>query len=129
MAQREEEALGDEATVIPGAPLALAAQPFDAPERKIDLLFDYPYRDEVELRLRWPGGWKLDRSPTPVSLEKPCGALSLTLEPGPDGRSLVVRRRMDVLHRTVEPAGYPDLRNLFTEVEKSDAQRVVLAKP
>jgi hypothetical protein len=128
MAQREEEALGDEATVIPSSPLSLEAQPFDPPERKTDVLFDYPYRDEVELRLRWPEGWRLDRSPAPVSLEKPCGVLSLTREPGPDGRSLVVRRRLDVIRRQIAPADYESIRVLFGEAVRSDGQGVTLAK-
>jgi len=128
MAQREEEALGDEATVLPSAPLGAASQPFEQAERKVDVVFDYPYRDEVELRLRWPDGWKLDRSPAAAKLEKFCGTLSTALEPDPGGHALVVRRRLDVTRRRVSPAGYEDIRALFGEAVKSDAQTVTLAR-
>jgi hypothetical protein len=128
MAQREEEALGDEAAVAPSTPLGLASQPFAQGERKVDVVFDYPYRDEVELRLRWPEGWKLDRTPAAAKVERFCGALSTALEPGSDGHSLVVRRRLDVTRRKVSPAGYEDVRALFGEAVKSDAQGVALAK-
>jgi hypothetical protein len=129
MAQREEEALGDEATVTPSMPLGPASQPFVEAERKIDVVFDYPYRDEVELRLRWPEGWKLDRAPAPVALEKPaCGALSIALEPGADGRSLVVRRRLDVTRRKIAPTDYEALRGLFAEAVKTDGQAVTLVR-
>jgi hypothetical protein len=128
MAQREEEALGDEATVMPSAPLGLASQPFAQAERKIDVVFDHPYRDEVELRLRWPEGWKLDRAPAAAKVEKFCGTLSTAVEPDPGGHALVVRRRLDVTRRKITPAGYEDLRALFGEAVKSDAQGVTLAK-
>jgi len=128
MAQREEEALGDEATATPGAPLGPADQPFVEAERKTDVIFDYPFRDEVELHLRWPEGWKLERSPAAVSLEKPCGTLSETLEPDPGGHALVVRRRLDVTRRRIAPADYEALRALLGEAVKSGAQPVTLAR-
>jgi hypothetical protein len=128
MAQREEEALGDEATVTPSAPLGPASQPFVQAERKIDVVFDHPYRDEVELRLRWPEGWKLDRAPAAAKMEKFCGTLSVTPEPGSDGRSLVVLRRLDVTRRKIAPADYEAVRGLFAEAVKSDAQVVTLVR-
>ena len=128
MAQREDEVLGDEATLTPSAPLRLDSQPFVQAERKVDVVFDYPYRDEVELRLRWPEGWKLDRAPAAAKLSIFCGALSVTAEPGADGRSLVLRRRLDVTRRKITPGDYEIVRGLFAEAVKSDAQGVTLVR-
>ncbi len=58
MAQREEEVLGDEASLVPSAPLGPETQPLLQPSssRRTMVMLDFAHQDEVELRLRWPGG-------------------------------------------------------------------------
>jgi hypothetical protein len=129
MAQREEETLGDEASVTPSAPLGPATQPFGEAERTIDVIFDDPGRDEVELRLRWPEGWSLDQRPAPAALDGPAGALSSTLALDAERRTLVYRRRFDLTHRRLSSrADYDAVRNLFGEVAKNDAQKLTLVR-
>lgn len=129
MAQRSEETLGDESAVAPSAPLGPAAQPFVEPERKIDVVLPYPGRDEVELHLRWPAGWKLDQRPQAASLDGSCGAFSSAVELDAEKRSLVYKRRLDLTRRTLDATkDYQAVRNLFAEVEKNDAQKLVLVR-
>lgn len=131
IAQREEEVLGDEATLAPSAPLGPATQPFvqTAAERRFDVVFDYPDRDEVELRLRWPAAWRLEQRPRPAALNGPCGALSTGLVVNEPERTLVYRRRMDITRRTLGSKDeYDAVRDLFGEAAKSDAQALTLVR-
>jgi hypothetical protein len=131
MTQREEEALGDEATLLPSAPLGLTAQPFvqTASERRFDVVFDYADRDEVELRLRWPAAWRLDQRPRPAALDGPCGALSAGVVVNEPERTLVYRRRFDVTRRKLGSKDeYEAVRALFGEAARNDAQALTLVK-
>jgi hypothetical protein len=129
--QREEEVLGDEASLHPSAPLGPSQQPFvqDASKRRSSVLFLFADRDDVELRLRWPEGWKLDTQPKPVTVRNRAGELSVAVEVDGAGRSLVYRRRLDIPKRQLDTTGqYQDVRALFAALEKSDAEALGLVK-
>jgi len=131
LAQREEEALGDEAAVVPSAPLGPLAQLFVQPasSRRTGASFDFPYRDEVELKLRWPEGWKVDSLPQEKNVATKVAALATSIETDAAGRTLIYKRRLDITQRQLGTSQeYDAVRGLFAEVEKNDAQRVVLAK-
>jgi hypothetical protein len=129
LAQREEEVLGDEVTLTPSVPLGPLAQPFVQPasSRRTGVVFDTPYRQEVELRLRWPEGWKLEAVPAEKNLAGKAGGLSLDVDSKPAERTLVYKRRLDVTRRRLDTsAEYEAVRSLFADVEKNDAQKLVL---
>jgi transglutaminase-like putative cysteine protease len=129
--QREEEVLGDEASLYPSAPIGPTKQPFvqDASKRRSLVLFRFADRDEVELRLRWPEGWKLDTQPKPATVRNRGGELSVAVEVDEAGRSLVYRRRFDIPLRQLDTTGqYQDIRALFAAVERSDAEALGLVK-
>ncbi len=131
LAQREEEVLGDEASVVPTAPLGPMGQPFVQPAstRRSGVMFDYPERQEVELRLRWPEGWKVESLPKAAKVQSPVGALDTGVEVKEAERLLVFRRRMDLTKRTISNTGdYEAVRSLYGEVEKSDAQALLLVR-
>jgi hypothetical protein len=128
MAQREEEALGDEATLVPSSPLGPARQPFLEAERQLDLIFDYPSRDEVELRLRWPAAWSLEGRPAPAQRTAPCGELTTSVDLSSGERTLVYRRRLDLTRRKLGSGEYEAVRGLFGEAEKSDGQKLTLVR-
>ncbi|HSF41319.1 MAG TPA: DUF3857 domain-containing protein [Thermoanaerobaculia bacterium] len=131
MAEREEEVLGDEATVWPSAPLGPTAQPFVQPSssRRTAVMFDFPDREEVVLRLRWPEGWKIEAFPRTIEVAKSVGALSSSAEVQEAERSLVYRRRVDLTKKTlVSPQEYDSVRALYAEVEKTDAQALLLVR-
>jgi transglutaminase-like putative cysteine protease len=131
MAQLQEEVLGDEATVVPSAPLGPAFQPFvqTAAERKLDIIFDYPDREEVELRLRWPAAWYLDQRPRPAAVNGPCGALSAGLVVNEPEHTLVYRRRFDITRRRLgSKEEYEAVRDLFGEAAKNDALVLTLVR-
>jgi transglutaminase-like putative cysteine protease len=131
LAQREEEVLGDETSFAPSRPLGPLRQPFllEAAKRRSPVLFAYPDRDEVELRLRWPEGWKVEAQPRPASAQNRTGALSVSVEVDEAGRALVYRRRFDVTQRELGSMQlYEEARSLFGQTEKSDAEALVLVR-
>lgn len=131
LAQREEEVLGDEASLVPSAPLGPLAQPFVQPvtARKTVVMFDYTSREEVELRLRWPDSWKVESLPRPVSLKNDAGAMTASVAVKEGERSLTYQRQLDLTRRTLKgPEQYERVQSLFGEVEKSDAQALLLVR-
>lgn len=131
MKQREEEVLGDEASLAPSRPLGPTRQPFvqEASKRRSPVLFDFPDRDEVELRLRWPEGWSVETRPKPASSQSRVGALAVSVEVDEAARSLVYRRRLDFIQRQLGTLQlYEEARSLFDQTEKSDAETLVLVR-
>lgn len=131
MKQREEDVLGDETSLVPSRPLGPSRQPFvqDASKRRSPVLFLYPDRDEVELRLRWPEGWQLESQPKLASTKNRAGALTVALDLNDAERTLVYRRQLDVTQRQLPSMQlYEEARALFGAAEKSDAQALVLAR-
>ena len=130
LAQRQEEVLSGEVTLSPSVPLGPLAQPFvETPaRRRTSVVFDYPYRDEMVLRLRWPEGWKVEEKPTPASIDGPAGALLSTVTVKPEERTLLYRWRMDVVRRDLDTSQYEALRSLFGAAETNDRQKLVLVR-
>lgn len=131
MAQREEEVLGDEAALAPSRPLGPVRQPFQTPpaKRVSAVLLSYPDRDEVELSVRWPEGWKPEALPKTLAHASPVGAASATVQLDEAARTLTYRRKFDTTVRLLPGQGsYQKLQTLYSEVEKHDAQPVVLVR-
>lgn len=131
LAQRPEEMLGDEASVVPSAPVGPQKQPFlqPAPDRRSGVVFGELYRDEVELKLHWPEGWTLESKPQERNLTAKIVSLSSRVEADPAARTLVYKRRFDVSQRQIGTSQeYESVRALFAEMEKSDAQKLVLVR-
>ncbi|HEX4499038.1 MAG TPA: DUF3857 domain-containing protein [Thermoanaerobaculia bacterium] len=131
LAQRSEEALGDEASIVPSAPLGPLGQPFAQPaaDRRTGVVFDELYREEVELKLRWPAGWQLDAKPQERNLTAKAVSISSHVEVNAADRTLVYKRRFDVSQRQIATSQeYENIRGLYAEVEKNDAQKLVLVR-
>jgi hypothetical protein len=131
MAQREEEVLGDEATLVPAAPLGPIATPFvqAAASRRTGVLLDFADREEVELRLRWPEKWRIEAAPQARNLVNGGGALVTEIERKDAERTLVYRRRVDITKRAFNTSQeYEALRTFYAEREKNDAQSLLLAR-
>ncbi|MFL6202056.1 MAG: DUF3857 domain-containing protein [Thermoanaerobaculia bacterium] len=130
LAQREEEVLGDEATLFPSLPLGPVKQPFhaEAASRVSPILFAYPDRDEVELTLRWPEGWDVDKLPKQVRHDTAAGAVLTSVEWADGARSLTYRRQFDLKQRELGKQQYPMVQALFARAEKTDAETLVLLR-
>jgi cellulose synthase operon protein C len=131
LAERPEEVLGDEVAVVPSAPLGPLAQPFVQPaaDRRSGVVFVELFRDEVELKLHWPAGWQVETKPQERNLTAKVVSISSRVEVNAAERTLVYKRRFDISQRQIAAAKeYENVRNLFAEVEKNDAQKLVLVR-
>jgi len=131
LAQRPEEVLGDEVSIVPSAPVGPQKQPFLQPasDRRSGVVFGELYRDEVELKLRWPEGWRLESKPQERNLTAKIVSISSRVEADPAARILVYKRRFDISQRQIGTSQeYESVRNLFAEVERNDAQKLVLVR-
>jgi len=122
--------LGDEASLPPSRPLGPVHQPFAQPaaERRTSVLFDYPDRDEVEMTLRWPAGWKPDTLPSDTLYKGAAGAAVTSITLDEPGRSLTYHRRFDIAQRELPKTSYSAVQALFGIIERHDAQAVILIR-
>jgi hypothetical protein len=129
VAQKDEEVLGNELTLSPSRPLGPARQLFPAtPPRRTAIELDYARRGDVELRLRWPAGWKPQALPQSRSFANAAGVFSLAATPDADGLGLVYTRRFDVARRlAVNKEQIEQTRVLYQQATDGDAQAIVLA--
>jgi len=131
LAQRQEEVLGDEVALTTSAPLGPRTQPFVQPasERQTSVGLDYPYREETTLHLCWPAGWTIEGRPREATIAAGAGTLAVHTELRDGEHILVSTRRLDLHERAFEtPEEYAALRSLFGELEKSDAQPILLVR-
>ncbi len=129
MAQKEEEALGDEVTLAPSRPIGPQTEPFSAStvERRSPILFAFPYREEVELEVTWPEGWQVEAAPLTSKSESPAGTFALEIRIDGVERKATVHRTFDLRQKqfaTREECSV--VQNLFAKMAKSDAQTLVL---
>lgn len=131
LARREEEVLGDQATLTPSVPLGPLAQPFSLAlvERRTPVLLEFADRDVVEVTVTWPEGWVADVVPETTAVENRAGAFVAEVAVDDEARTLRYRRRFDTLDRFFERSLYTELRALYAAASESDAQDVVLVRP
>ncbi len=127
--QRDEEVLGDEASLSPSLPLGPVGQPFTLPPgyRRTPVQFAFADRDQVELSLSWPEGWEVAALPEAARFQSSAGELVAGVELDQAGRHLIYTRRFDLFHRELTARElYAEVRDLFGAVESHDAQGMVL---
>ena len=132
MAQREEEVLGDEASLTLARPFGPATQPFGLPaaRRRTPVRFAAARRDHSEVTISWPEGWELDVTPGQIRFDDAVGALEILVEVDEEQRQLTYRRAFEVRgNQFFERHEYTALRTLYGEAAKHDAQSLVLARP
>jgi len=130
MAQRAEEVLGDEVTFLPSRPLGPTQQIFQLPpsQRLSAVLLLFGDRDEVELTVRWPEGWRPEALPSETQAVGPAGSLTASIQVDEPGRRLTYRRRFDIKEREYGKELYGAIRSLYNQTEKHDAQPIVLVR-
>lgn len=131
LAQDDEEVLGDEATLAPARPLGPVRQAFVLPadKRRSPVAFAFADRDELELTITWPPGWRIEAAPEPLQFTSEAGAFAVGVERDDAGRRLVYVRRFDTAQRQLLLSSqYASLRALYGAVEQSDAQTLSLAR-
>jgi transglutaminase-like putative cysteine protease len=129
MTQKEEEALGDEATLAASRPLGPQTEPFSASsaQRRSPILFDFPYTEQVDFEVTWPEGWHVESAPRTAKSDSAAGAFGLTIQIDDPGRKATIHRLLAVRQEQFSTREECDLvRDLFAATAKSDAQALVL---
>jgi hypothetical protein len=132
LAQRDEEVLGDQVTVVPSRPLGPIEQAFTLTptQRLTPVLLAYADRDEVDLTVHWPEGWDAEVVPEEVAFHNAAGGYQLETELDEPGRTLHLHRRFDTIDRElVGRDAYTALRELYARTEAGDGGDLVLVRP
>lgn len=131
LAQREEEVLGDEATLHPSRPLGPARQLFEMPpaQRRTPVLLDFGDVKQVEVTLTWPEGWQVESGPVAFERATQAGSALYQVETDPAERTFKLTRRMEINKELyVNSQEYASLRELFELMERQDAKPLVLVR-
>ncbi len=131
MTQKEEEALGDEATLAASRPLGPQTEPFSASsaQRRSPILFDFPYTEQVDFEITWPEGWHVESAPRTAKSDSAAGAFGLTIQLDDPTRKATIHRTFALRQKQLSTREECDLaRDLFAAAAKSDAQSLVLVR-
>ncbi|MBL8239634.1 MAG: DUF3857 and transglutaminase domain-containing protein [Bryobacterales bacterium] len=106
-----------------------ASPRFSASERKYPIAFRYAWKEDDEIRIKLPAGFKIDNGENPGSLEfGPPGAYKLTMGLTNDGQFVVGRilefGRGGAL--MFDTKAYPALKQLFDEFHRRDGAIISL---
>jgi len=129
MSQLEEDVLGDEVSLAPARPLALAANPFTLPpaRRLTPVQLWSTETNRVHLELRWPEGWVLEAVPDAVSETNGAGSLSVGITVDEEARRATYDREMVVAETEfVGGMAYAELRELYQAAVDADATAMLL---
>ncbi len=131
VAQREDEVLGDEASVFPSRPLGPLNSPFELPpeRRKTPVQLSFGDRDQSTTTLTWPEGWDVEDLPAAFEQENLAGAAVYEVATDEEARKMTVTRRLDVRKELfVDSKEYGALQTLWNLMETQDARPVVLVR-
>ncbi len=127
--QRDEDVLGDQASIAVAGILARTSNPFSAPSRLTPVYYPFPRSETVELELSWAAGWQVDAQPGPASLANAAGRLSAEVTSDEDqGKLQVVREFVLQKREFANNDAYQTLRSLFEAVAKYDSEAMVLMR-
>jgi hypothetical protein len=131
LAQREDEVLGDEASLLLSRPVGPLQQPFALPPelRRGPVQLVHGARDEVVTTVRWAEGWQPAQSPQPRDHRGAAGTFQVEIERQDGERRLVYRRRLDrTSHEYFDSTSYGAVRDLFGLASQSDAEILLLLR-
>jgi hypothetical protein len=129
--QREDEILGDEASIAPAVPLAFSRTPFTLPaeQRKSPVHLPFCFTDRVELKLSWSEGWSVDSLPDLSSMANDAGYISARIVVNDEKQELTATRQLQVSRRDhIGKAEYDELKTLYQTAVANDAESLVLIK-
>jgi len=129
--QHEEDLLGDEVSYRPSRPFGPTKQRYTLPpeKRRQAVQVSFADRDEVELVVRWGEGWRVDAAPSPFEVSSEAGTAKAEVGVDEAGHRLVYRRTLEIAgtrYDVGEP--YRQLRELYTQLERHDAESIVLVR-
>jgi len=132
LAQRDEEVLGDQATVVPSRPLGPIEQhlTLTPSQRLTPVLLSFADRDDVDLTVHWPAGWQAEVVPEAMAFQNAAGAFQIDSQLDEGEHTLHVHRRFDTVEKTfIGREAYGALRTLYANAEDGDGSTLVLVRP
>lgn len=133
MIQQAADVLGDESSLLPSRPFGPLKQRYalDPGARLTPVRVAFADDEQVDLRVTWPASWQLDLVPDSLSWHAQAGLLRASVELDEAQHRLHYRRVVRIDDTVFYPGeGYASLRDLYAELERHDAQPLVLvARP
>lgn len=118
------------AAVSVAGPLALGRMPFleRGDERSMPVVLEFASVDRAELELRWSAGWEPIVVPSSRFSTSAIGQMEAAVEIVAELRELKITSSLTIEQTRVEPAAYPDLRELYHEAVSFEDEWMYLSR-
>jgi hypothetical protein len=129
--QREEEVLGDEASIQLAQPVAIAKSPFvlGAMHRLTPVHLSFAFNDRVELRLTVDPAFSADLQPRLADVSNDAGHYITTFVTDENGKQMTCTRELQIDKRNyIGAQEYVTLKNLFDAAATGDSEQLVLIR-
>lgn len=100
--------------------------PREVSNRTMPLYINRGFSDIDELNFTLPDGYKIDSYPKNLSIEKPFGKFSVTLEV--KGNSLAYTRKIELKDGTYPPENYQEFVNFYQAVSDADNRKISMVR-
>ena len=87
-----------------------------------------PLTEDERVTLKLPEGYRLSRTPEPVSIEGPCGSYQSRVDYNPETHTVTYSRRFVIDRFRLPAASYSGVQQFFHQVNKANDAKLVLMK-
>lgn len=95
-------------------------------KRDFDMLLYRPSGKQINIKYKFPPGYKAKTVPEPVEIDNEFGTLKIEYEKTEDG--VEVKKRLDVKSMRVSRENYPKFREFVNKVNEEESRKIILEK-
>lgn len=107
-------------------PVNRITQPHLVRNRQTDIYISRGQTDEDEISYTIPKGYRLEKAPLNVNINKPFGSYTVTM--ALTGDKLIYKRKMQLLDGTYSKGIYPEMVDFYSDIYDADNYNVTLVK-
>jgi hypothetical protein len=102
--------------------------PFKLEERKFPVDFGYPTEENYRITLEFPAGYQLDKMPKNEKIVLPDETASFTFMTATETNKLLLSSKITLKKAFYTPEEYQDLKELFKNIVRKQAEQIVFKK-
>ncbi|NQX37915.1 protein of unknown function [Pedobacter steynii] len=102
--------------------------PFKLEERKFPVDFGYPTEENYRITIDFPTGYQLDKTPKNEKIVLPDESASFTFMTATEANKLLLSSKITLKKAFYTPEEYQDLKELFKNIVRKQAEQIVFKK-
>ncbi|MNV64988.1 hypothetical protein D3C71_1576560 [compost metagenome] len=102
--------------------------PFKLEERKFPVDFGYPTEENYRITIDFPKGYQLDKTPKNEKIILPDESAAFTFMTATEENKLLLSSKITIKKAYYTPEEYQDLKELFKNIVRKQAEQIVFKK-